>query len=97
MIQTHFKMTVVKNFRDYVNNNWQKTIALAQGSNRVLCLHFLTIKSIYNKSGSTNQNMRRFSTSACTYLFPTIRRFRRIFVGQRVSHLGDKLLIQIEK
>ena len=47
----------------------------------MFCVYiFFTIKSIYNKSGSTNQNMNRFSTSACTRLFPIIRRFQRIFV-----------------
>ena len=53
---------------------------------------FLTIKSIYNKSGSTNQDMRRFSTSASTRFLPTIQRFRRIFMGtERVSHLECQL------
>ena len=48
-------MTAVKNFRDYLYNNWQKTIALAQGSNRVLCLHFFNNK-IYLKQIGFNQS-----------------------------------------
>ena len=38
------KMTVVKNFQDYVNNNWQKTITLAQRHQSCMFTFFLTIK-----------------------------------------------------
>ena len=79
------QMTVVKNFRDYVNNFWQKTIALAQVSNAVFCA-YIFLSSNYYKLNSINQNTRRFFTS-CLYPFLSlIRSFRRTFEGQ-TTHL----------